>query len=313
MKNLLIILFSLLSITKNRNLRILDDSVVENNNCPDKSLTVSGYYCSYFDGTIIQASTQENCTNSNTFKCTNPKYETKEECEKTYEWIYGKCYENDKENSGDFLSNYKDKLSCEEKKADWTMTYCVFHSFSSGKIYEKLNSSVVDNKEDYFSKDVCEDTLNGVYQKEGKEGKEGIYGCYFSYGAKLNYYLCDSNNGQDEECPKTMNEEICKDLEGVEYGTCSINTIYGEGERENCISNSKYIWKTGENQSFCYENTSLTKDLCQKQVRGEWKEVYGEWKSIPEKCTQNSNAQEEKSQFLQIKIIFMILLFIFTA
>ena len=277
MKELLIILFSLLSIVKNQS----DDS---NENCPDKEDWVRKdgcyYYCLSSDGTPIQ-------------------YKSQEECEKTCEWINGRCKKNDTENIHTFLPKYKDKSTCEEEKADWVMTYCAFHSFSSGKIYEKLkNNKEIEEEDDYFNEEICVQILKGTYLP-----LDGQDSCFFNYGQKISDYLCDSDIIQDEECPQTMDSELCKDLNGIEYGTCSFNEIYGFGQKEYCKSLNKNYWKTGENESFCYEYPylNLTKDSCLEKVRGKWKEV-------PQQCI---GADTQFHSFHSVKIIFIILLFIF--
>ena len=83
-----------------------------------------------------------------------------------------------------------------------------------------------------------------------------------------------SNIGDNEDCPYTMDSENCEKLGGNEYGECSIGNIFGEAKDE-CKNLSKNEWKTGKNESFCFEDLSLSKDSCVKNMRGEWKKVYG--------------------------------------
>ena len=318
MKDFSIILFSLLSIIKNHNLRILDDSIIDPKNCPDESKTINGHYCSYFNGTQIKDATEENCSKYSTYKCTNPKYDTKEECEKTYEWINGKCFKNDTDNTHEFLPKYKSKSSCEEESADWTMSSCIFYNISSGLIYENIKSSgEAGDKKDYFSEEVCKNLLNGAYTESGEKN-----GCYFDMSIELNEYFCDPKIEDKDECPENMNSELCRDSKGVENGTCSMGNIFGAGEKDNCKSLKKNYWKTGENEGFCYENQTLTKDSCDGTVRGKWEGEGAEWKEVPSECkksntasndskTNETNKQVNKSQFHSFKIIYLILSFIF--
>ena len=132
MKAILAVLLSLLSLIHNL--------VIEGPTCTwgwkEKGSNYY-YYCEYFDGTKIKVSNEKDCLSSSTLKCSNPTYETKEECEKTFEWVEGKCYRNIKDKNSEFLYYFKDKQTCEEEKADWTMKYCSFQNFT-GNIYNQI-------------------------------------------------------------------------------------------------------------------------------------------------------------------------------
>ena len=299
MKTLLIIIFLLLSIIHIQDLRLLGDSSEEEVCC--EWLIDKKYYCSYFDGTIIKEtfSNAEECESKSTIKCSNLYYNTKEECEKSSEWVDGKCYDNDPENNNTFLETYKSETDCLKEKADWTMQYCAFRSFE-GKIYNQIDKDGSYNQSQFEY--ICKNILFGAYSKQGNE-----YPCFFTASQKLNKYFCKifyDNTGEDEDCPLTMNSEICVKLEGSEYGHCSYNTIFGE-YKSDCLNTNKHYWKTDEG-GFCYDHLDITdKTSCEATKRGKWGTVYGIVTEFTGECKSCG------SQYLSFKIILLILSFIF--
>ena len=301
MKTFLIILFLLLSIIHNHDLVTLRDYYEEEEDICCDWLIDNKYYCSYFDDTIIieKMSTKEDCTSKSTIKCSNLYYNTKEECEKSSQWIEGRCYNNDPENVHAFLPTYKSEAECLEEKADWTMQYCAFRTFK-GAIYNQINKDSSSYDDSQFE-NICKNTLNGAYSKQGNE-----YPCFFAVSQKLNKYFCKivfANIGEDEDCPLTMDSENCATLGGSEYGQCSHNTIFGE-YKSDCLKINKHEWKTEE--GFCYDHLEITdKTSCEAKKRGNWETVYGIVRDFPGECVNC------RSQYLSFKIILLILSFIF--
>ena len=280
MKVLLIILFTLLSLIHNLNLGSI---------CLKGIKEFTYYYCKYSDGQnsdpfiLIPKFETNPCSIS---KCSNSKYNTRTECEKSFEWIEGKCYRNIKDKDSEFLPSFKNKQTCEEEKADWTMNYCSFQSFR-GNIYNQIKNDLGYDNEKYdqskhFTKEICEEILNGNFLKLNGEDR-----CFFKKTQKLNEYFCNiinNNIGYNEDCPYTMDSEKCEKLGGIEYGVCSIGNIFGEAKDE-CQNLSKNEWKTGKNEAFCFEDLKLnTKELCSASPRGEWETTYGVLREETYKC-----------------------------
>ena len=279
METFLIILFALISLIQNLTLMpgpLCYCTWKENNDY---------YYCAFSDGTRIKATSEYVCNNSFTFKCTNNYFKTKEECEKSYEWVEGKCYRNIKDKDSLFLWGYKNEQDCEKQKADWTMKYCSFKNFT-GNIYNQIKNVKGYDNEQYdqtnnFTKDICEGVLNGNFGRLNGEKR-----CFFKNGQTLNKYFCRiifANIDEDEICPLTMDSEECEKLGGNEYGECSIGNVFGEAKDE-CKNLSKNKWKKEE--GFCYDNLELKdKKSCEDSKRGEWIKLNGIKKKAFDFCT----------------------------